>query len=269
MGRRLGYPDMLQPEPKVKGETGSRTATALTKWLLLWRSRLHTAIRLLRRERITIRLFGDEYCFDTYRTFTARHPKLPLFQRKSFGVALRDLQVPFEGIFSGPKYAYFRRRVRRAERLGYRVKRIDPNHYLNQIMRINASSATRQGSWMRGEYLDERKVAAYNAMPGLWYGVLESQGDLQAYCHLPIVGDCCCYSRILGDAETLGDGIMYLLVHYTIGEMHHIRGNRGFPRWVMYDMFLGGLEGLKEFKRRAGFCPERVTWIWLGRDAHR
>jgi hypothetical protein len=30
----------------------------------------------------------------------------------------------------------------------------------------------------------------------------------------------------------------------------------------MYDMYIGGGNGLREFKRRTGFAPRRVTWRW-------
>ena len=60
---------------------------------------------------------------------------------------------------------------------------------------------------------------------------------------------------------------MYLLIHFTINDMHQVRSRQGYPRWVMYDMFLGGLEGLREFKRRCGFTPQRVSWVWKERCA--
>jgi len=240
--------------------------TALAAFLTVSRARMGIVISLLRQKPISIRLFGDEYCFEVYRTFTARHPKLPLFQRKSFGTALRDLNVPLEMVFDGAHFSSVRRRVRRAERLGYRVVAIDPNQSHEQIMRINASGAIRQGRQMRTDYLDPQKVAAYSAKHatnGSWYGVLDNEGTLRAYCHLALVGECCSYSRILGDPQKLADGIMYLLVHRTIVEMHQLHRRQGFPRWVMYDMYLGGLQGLREFKRRLGFCPNRVRWIWM------
>jgi hypothetical protein len=243
-----------------------RTISALAGRFATERSRLLIAWRVLRKKPIPIRLFGDEHVFAVYQAFTARHPRFPFVQRKTFGAALRDLNIPRETLFDGPHFTYLRRKVRRAEKLGYRVVPIDPSHYLDQIMRIHASGPVRQGRVMQADYLDRNKVSLFNTKPGPWYGVLDPEGTLQAYCHLPVIGDCCAYSRILGNAGKLDHGIMYLLIYYTVTRMHHLRITQGHPTWVMYDMFLGGLEGLREFKRRAGFSPERVTWVWVERD---
>jgi hypothetical protein len=35
--------------------------------------------------------------------------------------------------------------------------------------------------------------------------VLDSEGTLQADCHLPVIGDCRIYSRILGNSEKLNE----------------------------------------------------------------
>jgi len=254
---------LLNKQTNCSSRSAARgTIAVFTERLNVLRTRIGIAAKLLASKPVTIRLFGDDHCLEVYRTFTAPHPKFPLVQRKSFGVALRDLDVPLERIFDGPRFAHFRRKVRRAERAGYCVARLDPRQYLDQIMHIHKSSTTRQGRAMQATYLDLQKVMDYLAKPGRWYGVLDRSGVLRAYCHLPIIGECCYYSRILGDAQRLGDGIMYLLVDRTIREMHHCRGRDGYPRWVMYDMFLGGTEGLRTFKIRSGFCPERVAWLW-------
>lgn len=245
----------------------NRAASAFVAWLMTVRTRLRIAVRLLRQPSVTIRLFGDLYCFNVYQSFSARHPKLPLVRRKSFGTALWDLDVQPDSMFDGPGFAYLRKKLRRAEKRGYHVEGIDPAQHLDQIMRIHASSALRQGREVRSDYLDRQKVARYLSSPGPWYGVFDAQNILRAYCYLPIVGDCCFYSRILGDAQRLEDGIMYLLIHFTINDMHQVRSRQGYPRWVMYDMFLGGLEGLREFKRRCGFTPQRVSWVWEERCA--
>jgi hypothetical protein len=132
-------------------------------------------------------------------------------------------------------------------------------------MCVNASSAIRQGRVMHADYLDQVKVAVFCTEPGAWYGVFDAGQSPRGYCHMPIIGDCCLVNRILGHAESLGDGIMYLLVHEVLGEMHRLKSRTGHPRWVMYDMFLGGRRGLRDFKHRCGFEPHRVAWYW-GQD---
>lgn len=220
------------------------------------------ALRLLRQKPVRIALFGDSYCRSVYETFTARHPKFPLVRRKSFAVALRDLQIPYADLFAGPRFELLRRKTRRALRLGYSFSRFDPIKNFDAILRINASSAIRQGRTIGPEYVNPGKLMSYLTSPGVWYGVFGADRVLRGYCHMPIIGDCGVFSRIMGDAKCLEDGIMYLLVCDALREMHRLCNQAGQPRWVMYDMFLGGLQGLRDFKHRCGFEPYRVTWYW-------
>ncbi|HXT82329.1 MAG TPA: hypothetical protein VN702_22395 [Acetobacteraceae bacterium] len=258
----IGAPDRQRGTGLARVSRAGGIASHCLAWLTMSHTRLRIVKDLLSKPPVLICLFGDKYCFDVYRSFKAPHPKFPFVGRKSFGVALRDLDGPFETLFSSPRFVYFRRKVRRAEKLGYRVERIDPRCRIEQVMDIHVSTGIRQNRAIRPDYLDRASVATYLSSPGPWYGVLDPEGALRAYCHLPVIGDCCFYSRILGDAKRLDDGIMYLLIHATVGAMHRHRSAHGYPRWVMYDMFLGGLEGLRNFKTRSGFVPERVTWIW-------
>ena len=121
------------------------------------------------------------------------------------------------------------------------------------------SSAIRQDRAIDPDYLDSVKVTACSARPGAWYGVFGSGQSLRD-CHMPIMGDSSSSSGSWATPESLGDGIMYLLVHEALGEMHRLKSRTGHPRWVMYDMFLGGGQGLRDFKHRCGFDPQRVAW---------
>jgi hypothetical protein len=226
------------------------------------RNRLWLALRLMRQKPVRIDMFGDDYSRSTYQRFIARHPKFPVIRRKSFGAALRDLDTPPGDLFAGSRFAYMRRSVRRARKRGYVVRRFDPLAHFTGIMRVNTSSAMRQGRPIQSNYVDPAKVAEYCRASGPWYGVFDSQQALRGYCHMAIVGDCCIFARILGDAEYVEDGIMYLLVHDTLCEMQLLKTRTGNPRWAMYDMFLGGLQGLRDFKHRCGFEPYRVVWHW-------
>jgi hypothetical protein len=243
----------------------SPTRRAMGKWLENVRTKISLALRLLRQKPVRICLFGDENSRAMYDFFTARHPKFPLARRYTFGTALRDLDIPAADLFNGPRFAELRQKVRRARRLGYTVRRFDPQEYLSEIMGVHASSASRQGRAMAPDYLDQMKVAEYCTKPGAWYGVFDAGQSLRGYCHMVIFGDCCAPNRILGHAKSLDDGIMYLLIHEVLGEMHRVKSETGHPRWVMYGMFLGGRQGIRGFRLRCGFEPYRVAWYW-GQD---
>ncbi len=249
---------------KGGGRWGERMAGRLAASLGTGRLRIAIALRLLRRPRVRIELFGEDHCRAAYAAFTARHPKFPFVRRKSFGAALRDLGAPESELFAGPRFELLRRKVRRTRRLGYQVRLFEPLDALEAILRVHMSSKLRQGRAIRPEYLDHGKLAAYCVQPGPWYGVFDAQQVLRGYCHLPVVGECCVFSRIMGDVDRLEDGIMYLLVHDAVAAMHRLRERTGQPRWAFYDMVLGGSQGLRDFKHRCGFDLYRVSWHWRG-----
>jgi hypothetical protein len=222
-------------------------------------SKRQLVLDVLRAPRIAIDCFGGDYSRLAYREFNQRHPKLLLIRFKTFGVMLR----PVTESFGGSKYEMMRRKVRAAERQGYSTREIQPDMHFSQILAVNRSSEVRQGRRISDNYISEKKVSLYNKKPGPWFGVFDQQGILRAYCHTPILGDYFLYSRILGHAELLHHGIMYLLMRNTILYMQDHRDRHGYPRWAMYDTYIGGTNGLREFKHRTGFTPARVSWRWI------
>ena len=84
------------------------------------------------------------------------------------------------------------------------------------------------------------------------YGVLA--GDtLVAYLVLYLSGDMAMVSQILGHADHMRNDVMYLLVVEALRETPP-------PVKVFYNRHDGGTEGLRYFKERLGFQPEKVTW---------
>jgi hypothetical protein len=214
---------------------------------------------VLRAPRVTIDCFGGDYSRSIYQAFNQRHPKLPLFRFKTFGVMLRPVTEPF----GGGKYEMMRRKVRVAERQGYSTREIQPDMHFCQILAVNRSSEARQGLRMSDDYINEKEVSLHNKKPGPWFGLFDQQGTLRAYSHTPILGDYFVYNRILGHASLVRHGIMYLLVRNTLLYMQDHRDRHGYPTWAMYDMYIGGRKGLREFKHRTGFAPARVSWRWI------
>jgi hypothetical protein len=229
--------------------------------------RLRRKARLIREvarsPRLTVDAFGDAASQKMFEDFNARHPRLPLIRFKSFGVMLRDLKAAEAELFRPKSMPYLLRQVRKAEKAGFSGRTFLPAERMAEIMQVNSSSAERQGRPMEPHFTDEAAVWAYSQTPGIWYGIFDKRDVLRAYCDLPVGGDYYVYSRILGDARFLGDGIMYLLMRDTMQMMNRQLHEHGHPRWAVYDTYIGGSDGLREFKRRTGFSPYRVTWRWL------
>lgn len=228
------------------------------------RKKLSLVGDVLRSPRIEVACFGGSDARAIHSYFSSRHPKLPLFRRKTFGAALRVVPLEDEEINNGSRYSQMRRKTRKALKAGYTFRKIAPLDHLDAILRINRSSMVRQGGEMPADYVNRDEVLAEMDRNGDWFGVFGADDRLEAYAYVPIFGEAFVFWKILGNADLLEQGIVYLLVDGTMRAMTARRRETGGPLWGMYDMYIGGGDGLREFKRRTGFEPYRVTWRWTG-----
>lgn len=192
-----------------------------------------------------------------YRHFTKPHPKYLVFQNKSLGAALIDLEA-----LSGRRDMYLdgiagknlgAHHARRARSRGYVLAEIDRNDYVDDIHAINTSLETRQGQPMSPHYL--QKVEHFEAQQHVrYFGVLSAQGQLMAYANLTFFGNFCEFSQILGRRNN--DGCMHLLVVEIVCGLI----DEGVMSYVMYDTFFGARPGLKQFKTMVGFKPFRAKY---------
>jgi hypothetical protein len=212
--------------------------------------------------KVRISLSGGEDGKDLYRYFTKPHSKYKVIQNKKWGVALVKLPENFEDYLNGSLKQLLRRKRKRAMTKGYSFACFSPLDLLDEMMIIHQSVDQRQGEPIHPDYLSIEKVKGYfNEVPTV-YGVFDDQNTLQAYTHAPMYGEMFMFNRLLGHAEHLNNGIMYLLMSEVIRLMIEQRNLNGEPSWAMYDTFLGASEGLRYFKERIGFEPYNVEWIW-------
>jgi hypothetical protein len=189
------------------------------------------------------------------RNFRRRHPRYKLVASKAVGVALLPLDdVPDVDAYLATR-RYARRRVRRAERLGYTTGVFDPNQRRDALLEIHSSIPERQGRPIDSDYLDPDAV--YQTGEHLEYvGVF--RGDrLVAYSQLYYAGDIAAMTRVMGHGEDLEGGVMFLL---SAGIVGHVKATRPETRYVFYDTFFGAGEGLRSFKAHLGFRPHYVRW---------
>jgi len=220
------------------------------------------ALELTRIPGIKVAMSGDEECRLLYSSFTRRHPRLRVIQSKRWGVALLAIPERFDDYFRNPQRAHLRREFNRASRAGLTFVAVDPKTRLEEIFGINRSAETRQGQPMHPHYLDEARVRRYFERSTDVFGVTDADGVLRAYVCVRVCGEVACVERILGHADTLNAGVMWVLIAGTIRELAERKRTQGNPRWFMYDMFFGASPGLRQFKQWVGFGPHRVSWSW-------
>lgn len=153
-----------------------------------------------------------------------------------------------------------RKRAMRAERLGYRFDVVSRHEHADDIWAINLSMPERQGRPMSDGYHDrpsETPLPAYAcSRHGIHtYGVLSSSGRLVAYLWMYRAGELALVSSILGHADFLDDGIMYLLFQGAVEQ--EIANGQGA---IVYNRHDSGTDGLRFYKERVGLAERRVSW---------
>jgi hypothetical protein len=189
------------------------------------------------------------------RSFRKPHPRYKLVRYKAVGVAL----LPLEDLPDVDAYLAARRttrkRVRRAERLGYTTAVFEPNERREELLAIHSSIPERQGRPIDAEYLDPDAI--YETGSYLEYMGVFSEDRLVAYSELHYAGDIVAMMRVMGHGEHLDAGVMFLLV---AGIVRHVKATHPEIRYVFYDTFFGAGAGLRWFKEHLGFRPHYVRW---------
>lgn len=153
-----------------------------------------------------------------------------------------------------------RKRGARAGRLGYRFKTILRHERVDEVFAINTSMPDRQGRPMSKGYHErpsETPLPAYACDRHAihTYGVVDDSDVLVAYLWMYRAGDLALVSSILGHAEHLDNGVMYLLMAGAIGQ----ELERG-PGLLVYNRHDSGTDGLRFYKERCGLEERLVRW---------
>ncbi|AFM26935.1 hypothetical protein [Desulfomonile tiedjei] len=217
-------------------------------------------LEVIRAPRIGICMFGDGNAKKTYEMYIQRHPRFFFIKSKTIGVALLQLPHTFDAYLKDKPSV--QRARNKALKRGYTFHTIRAIDHVDEILAINTSVPIRQGSPMRREYVDRKLVENFCSSAGDIFGVFGPDGKLAAYDHNFICGDVFTGTRMLAHNDHLRNGAMYFLVTEAIRDRIEMRNRLGYPNWGMYDTIWGCSPGLLFFKKRLGFAPYRVKWIW-------
>jgi len=155
-----------------------------------------------------------------------------------------------------------RKRAQHARILGYTFAPLNREEHEDEIHAINTSKPERQGRPMSAGYLERPSFSPLPDYPCArhairTYGVSAPDGELVAYIVVYVCGDIAMVSQILGHADHLGADVMYLLTLEAFQETLATSG----PVVASYNRHDSGTDGLRYFKERLGFQPERVAWL--------
>jgi hypothetical protein len=176
------------------------------------------------------------------RRFRRRHPRLKIVGSKALGAALMPLDEFADADEYVARMRYLRRRVNRSRKLGYSLGLFDADDRRADLLAIHASLPERQGRPIDAPYLDPDDVARSEPNVdylGVWRDDIAGMG------------------RVMGHGDALDDGVMFLLM---AGIIDHVKATQAQARYLFYDTFFGASEGLRTFKRNAGFRPYFVRW---------
>ncbi len=154
-----------------------------------------------------------------------------------------------------------RKRAKKCRELGYRFTVTERHKYADDIHAINTSMPVRQKRPMSAGYSQRPSDTPDPSWPcprhGVHaYGVLSPGGSLVAYLWLYRAGQLALVSQILGHADHLENGIMYLLWSGMIGyESIDPDGS------VVYNRHDSGTPGLRFYKERVGLEETEVAWL--------
>lgn len=228
------------------------------------RERWRRTLTVIRAPRVRIEIFGSDRARRVHRSYTARHPRFKVTAAKKWGVAVMRLPASFDKYLADCSRLVRRRRTH-AEKAGFRYAVVSPQAHLDEILAINQSAPIRQGRAMDRHYVDRDQVARAFEGRAAIHGVLNTDGQLRAYAHVIDIGDAFTFTLLIGHADDLDEGVMYLLVTEVIRACIDERRADGSPKWLVCDTFWGATRGLAYFKERVGFEPYTVDWAWVDR----
>ncbi len=187
----------------------------------------------------------------------------PLFTQLSvprYSTSASVLPVPETGIQWRAEHRTARKRILRAERLGYTFAEVDYSLHSDDLFAINTSLPQRQGRPMSDGYTHRRSHGRLSEDQTRCpkhrthtYGVMR-RGKLVAYTTIHRAGELAMVSMILGHGDFLNEGIMFMLFNGVVEDQSD-RGGVFF-----YNRHDSGQEGLRWMKERLGFRPADIEW---------
>lgn len=231
------------------------------------RKALNILLLIVKLPKVSISFSGftnetKEKYLETYKYFTKWH-RLKFFRNKTLGVALINLNLYknfdeyYKSINGKNSAGYYSRKALKRK---YSFVEINRNNYIDDIYEINTSSTMRQGRIMSSSYM-QKQDNYQNEINYRYFGVINEEGKLLAYCNIGFYGEFALVTTLLGHKKYLNDGIMYLMMIEVNKIIFNDYKKNGY-KYIMYDTFFGASDGLKKFKKKLGYKAYKVKWLW-------
>jgi hypothetical protein len=179
----------------------------------------------------------------------------PRFRALVWGRAC--LQVPCEpqAYGTGRQFRALRTNCARAREMGYDPVRLDPHSYRLARHACYQSSSVRQGRpvefevWpFAGEPDEGRMFLA---------GCRDRHGAIVAVGRILVSGQFAWMRNLIGHADHVDSGVMYLLMRFCIEELSS-RPEPDRPRWLLFDGYFDISPGMRYFQERVGAKPRNI-----------
>lgn len=199
----------------------------------------------------------SEYLFNSTRDIEEPSPKVLI---SAVLPPKRDVEAYFVNEFKD------RRKIRKAQSLGYYAQPIAPKDFSQDIWEIIHSSEERQGRKIANLYANRPKEWSFPeyisyqhpAYQDICVGVFDKNDKLVAYLLGKRAGDHVQYDEIMGHYDHIANNVVHLLHLYFLEECSK---QEVFPTCLNYGPWYSGenpyspLGGLNAWKRRVGFHP--------------
>ena len=133
-------------------------------------------------------------------------------------------------LLQSPDRAHLRREFNRASRAGMSSRPWTRRHELDEILAINRSAETRQGRPMHPQLPRRGEGASLFRTVGRRLRGHRRRRGLRAYVCVRVCGEVACVERILGHADVLKPGVMWVSLPVTMRELVERRQTQGLRR---------------------------------------
>jgi hypothetical protein len=232
-------------------------AKRLSGRVLLARLNLAFCWRVRSLSSARVELANDPTGRAVKNAFATRRAGWPPLASGRWGRAAVNLPTEPEAYSRGRSRQALRTNRTRALELGYQPCTLDPRTYATARHACYRSTEIRQGAPVTIEMWPFDGEPDDSTM--LLSGCRDRSGELVAVSRILVSGELAWIRNLVGHADHLDSGVMYLLVEHCVERIVAEHG-RHKQMWLLLDGYFDGSPGLRYFMQRIGMSPWNIRF---------